>query len=153
MTRLGMGNFWTPAQQQVRCKSKAAKEAERDIIVKLLKDTPRYGRAGIMIRAPDHWLNAKLGAGTYVPLNPGKMRNKWFPKRLADYVPISQLKQLKADGASIGRDTEFGIQISLQEEEVEPELIQQHKNKVRPVELNLLTVCLPIAESTQTAVR
>lgn len=80
------------------------------------------------------------------------MRNQWFPKRLADYVPISQLKQLKAHGVSIGRDTEFGIQISLQEEEVDTELTQQHKNRVRPVELDLLTVSSPIADFTQAVV-
>lgn len=35
-----------PLQQQTRSISKAAKEAERNIVVKLLKDVPRYGRAG-----------------------------------------------------------------------------------------------------------
>lgn len=35
-----------PQQQQIRSISKAAKEAERNIVVKLLKDVPRYGRAG-----------------------------------------------------------------------------------------------------------
>jgi hypothetical protein len=34
-------------QQQIRGISKAAKEAERNIVVKLLKDVPRYGRAGM----------------------------------------------------------------------------------------------------------
>jgi hypothetical protein len=34
-------------QQQTRSISKAAKEAERNIVVKLLKDVPRYGRAGM----------------------------------------------------------------------------------------------------------
>ena len=32
--------------QQTRTISKAAKEAERNIVVKLLKDVPRFGRAG-----------------------------------------------------------------------------------------------------------
>jgi hypothetical protein len=36
---------WGP--QQTRNISKKAKEAERNIIVKLLKDVPRFGRAGI----------------------------------------------------------------------------------------------------------
>jgi hypothetical protein len=34
--------------QQTRNISKKAKEAERNIIVKLLKDVPRFGRAGTM---------------------------------------------------------------------------------------------------------
>jgi hypothetical protein len=33
-------------QQQIRTISKAAKEAERNIVVKLLKDVPKFGRAG-----------------------------------------------------------------------------------------------------------
>lgn len=37
-------------QQQIRTISKAAKEAERNIVVKLLKDVPRYGRAGMAER-------------------------------------------------------------------------------------------------------
>lgn len=36
---------WGP--QQTRHISKKAKEAERNIVVKLLKDMPRYGRAGM----------------------------------------------------------------------------------------------------------
>lgn len=45
-------------QQQVRTISKAAKEAERNIVVKLLKDVPRYGRAGMAAHrraAGPHW--------------------------------------------------------------------------------------------------
>jgi hypothetical protein len=34
-------------RQQTRDISKKAKEAERNIVVKLLKDVPRYGRAGM----------------------------------------------------------------------------------------------------------
>tara|TARA_R110002003_G_scaffold39_8_gene2461 strand:- start:1633 stop:1902 length:270 start_codon:yes stop_codon:yes gene_type:complete len=36
---------WAPPQ--TRSISKKAKEAERNIVVKLLKDVPRYGRAGM----------------------------------------------------------------------------------------------------------
>ena len=45
-------------QQQIRTISKAAKEAERNIVVKLLKDVPRYGRAGMADRR-----SAALGNG------------------------------------------------------------------------------------------
>jgi hypothetical protein len=73
------------------------------------------------------------------------MRNQWFPQRLADYVPVLQLKQLKAEGVTIGRDTEFGVQVTLQEEpEMDPELLQQQKHYVRPIEIDFLTVCLPV---------
>jgi hypothetical protein len=36
--------------QQVRSKSKAAKEADRLVIVKLLQDVPKFGRAGTSMR-------------------------------------------------------------------------------------------------------
>lgn len=36
------------AQQQTRSISKKAKEDERNIVVKLRKDVPRYGRAGML---------------------------------------------------------------------------------------------------------
>jgi len=70
------------------------------------------------------------------------MRNRWFPQRLADYVPVTQLKQLKAEGVSIGRDTEFGVVRPLQEDlDVDSELETQRKHYVRPVEVNFLSVC------------
>jgi hypothetical protein len=49
VTRLGF-DAWRP-QQQVRNKSKAAREAERNIVVKLLLDVPRFGRAGTIAGA------------------------------------------------------------------------------------------------------
>lgn len=50
---------WGP-QQQARSISKKAKEAERNIIVKLLQDVPRFGRAGMEGR---HGLEALLMLG------------------------------------------------------------------------------------------
>lgn len=47
VTRLGLHVWRLQQQQQVRGKSKAAREAERNIIVKLLQDVPRFGRAGM----------------------------------------------------------------------------------------------------------
>jgi hypothetical protein len=46
VTRLGADGWRPQSQQQVRNKSKAAREAERNIVVKLLLDVPRFGRAG-----------------------------------------------------------------------------------------------------------
>jgi hypothetical protein len=45
--RIGLVEAWGPLQQQqIRCKSKAAKEEERNVVVKLLKDVTKWGRAG-----------------------------------------------------------------------------------------------------------
>ncbi|KAJ4338553.1 hypothetical protein N0V87_003882 [Didymella glomerata] len=109
-------------QQQIRSISKAAKEAERNIVVKLLKDVPRYGRAG-----------------TYVPLNPATMRNRWFPARVADYVPFKQLKLLKAQEVDMQRDTTFGVRVALEEVDEEEELLTPRKPYVRPIEIEVLS--------------
>ncbi|KAF1959917.1 hypothetical protein CC80DRAFT_313110 [Byssothecium circinans] len=120
VTRLGLA-AWKPLQQ-TRNKSKAAKEAERNIIVKLLLDIPRFGRAG-----------------SYIPINPALMRNRWFPARIADYVPAVQLKQLKAQGVEMGRDPTFGVEQPLEEHDEDDGVLQQRKPYVRPIEIEMLS--------------
>ncbi|KAF2473323.1 uncharacterized protein BDR25DRAFT_257691 [Lindgomyces ingoldianus] len=112
------------AVQQVRSKSKAAREAERNIVVKLRRDVPRFGRAG-----------------SYIPIAPAMMRNQWFPFRIADYVTPPQLKQLKAEGVTMARDVEFGVRRTFIEEEEggEEEVMQQRAPYVRPIEIDMLT--------------
>ncbi|EMD61144.1 hypothetical protein COCSADRAFT_29414 [Bipolaris sorokiniana ND90Pr] len=121
--RATMQNSEAWGTQQIRSISKKAKEAERNIVVKLLKDVPRFGRAG-----------------SYVPLNPSLMRNRWFPARIADYVPATQLKQLKAQDVDMARDVTFGVRLNLEEaNEEESNLMQQPKYFVRPIEIEVLS--------------
>ncbi|KAH9871728.1 hypothetical protein J1614_005984 [Plenodomus biglobosus] len=114
--------------QQTRTLSKKAKEDERNIIVKLLKDVPRYGRAG-----------------SYVPLNPSLMRNRWFPARIANYVPATQMKQLKASDIDTSRDFSYGVRINLEEaedhegEEADDGGFLTRKRQVRPIEIEVLS--------------
>lgn len=70
------------------------------------------------------------------------MRNRWFPARVADYVPATQMKQLKARDVDFSRDVTFGVRVNLEEVEEEQEAIVQRKPYVRPVEMNLLSVRL-----------
>ncbi|KAF2133352.1 hypothetical protein P153DRAFT_381782 [Dothidotthia symphoricarpi CBS 119687] len=113
---------WGP-QQQTRTISKKAKEAERNIVVKLLQDVPRFGRAG-----------------SYVPLNPAQMRNRWFPARIADYVPFTQMKQMKAQEVLIARDFTFGVKVNLEEvDEDDQVFLDQPKRYVRPIEIDVLS--------------
>ncbi|PVH97026.1 hypothetical protein DM02DRAFT_616790 [Periconia macrospinosa] len=110
-------------QQQTRHKSKAARELERLITVKLLHDFPKYGRAG-----------------SYVPMNKSQVRNRWFPMRVVDYVPLDEVKKLKAQGVEIVRDFNFGVAQPLVELEEEDEgFLQQKKHYVRPIELEMLS--------------
>ena len=76
------------------------------------------------------------------------MRNRWFPRRIANYVPAAQLKQLKAEGVAMERDVDFGVRRPLMEvedggedggEDGEEEA-GQRTHYVRPVEINFLTV-------------
>jgi len=67
------------------------------------------------------------------------MRNRWFPARIADYVPALQLKQLKAQQVDIARDFTFGVKMPLEEVE-ETDDSQPMKPFVRPIEIEMLTV-------------
>ncbi|KAK7191288.1 hypothetical protein DPSP01_008358 [Paraphaeosphaeria sporulosa] len=120
VTRRGLDQWGQ--QQQTRNISKAAKEAERNIVVKLREDIPRFGRAG-----------------SYVPINPALMRNKWFPARVADYVPAVQLKQLKAQDVDMNRDATFGVKATLEEAEEEVEVSRPRQHYVRPIEIEQLS--------------
>lgn len=69
------------------------------------------------------------------------MRNRWFPARIADYVPATQLKQLKAQDVDMARDVTFGVRLNLEEaNEEESNLMQQPKYFVRPIEIEVLSV-------------
>jgi len=70
------------------------------------------------------------------------MRNKWFPARVADYVPVLRLKQLKAQDVDMTRDATFGVKIALEEFEDDVEFAQKpRQHYVRPIEIELLSVC------------
>jgi hypothetical protein len=69
------------------------------------------------------------------------MRNRWFPARVADYVPATQLKQLKAQEADMARDFTFGVRLNLEEvEEEEQDFMRQPNYYVRPIEIDVLSV-------------
>ena len=71
------------------------------------------------------------------------MRNRWFPARVADYVPATQMKQLKAQDVDMARDFTYGVRLNLEEvEEEEDDFAKQPKHYVRPIEINVLSVCL-----------
>lgn len=70
------------------------------------------------------------------------MRNKWFPARVADYVPALQLKQLKAQDVDMTRDATFGVKVALEEVE-DMEALQPKPRYVRPIEIELLSVWPP----------
>lgn len=58
--------------------------------VRLLQDVPTFGRKG-----------------AFVNVSVGMMRNEWYPKRMADYVPYMQKKELRNSDISLERDADF----------------------------------------------
>lgn len=76
-----------------------------------------------------------------MPLNPSLMRNRWFPARVADYVPATQLKQLKAQELDLSRDFTYGVRLNLEEAEEEDVDIAPRR-QVRPIEISVLSVRL-----------
>lgn len=49
-----------------------------------------------------------LSPGSIVPVAPGKMRNIWYPRRYAQYIPQAEIKQLRLKNTPIERDYEYG---------------------------------------------
>jgi len=69
------------------------------------------------------------------------MRNRWFPARVADYVPFQQLKMLKSQEVDMQRDVSFGVRVNLEEAEEDGEdFLAPRKPYVRPIEIELLSV-------------
>jgi hypothetical protein len=91
------------------------------------------------------WLRFRLGSeltvpGSLIPINPAQMRNRWFPSRIADYVPVQQLKILQAQGVDMQRDPTFGVRAPLEEEEEEIDVSAPRQHYVRPIEVEMLSV-------------
>jgi hypothetical protein len=70
------------------------------------------------------------------------MRNRWFPARVADYVPVLQLKKLKAQDLDFSRDFTYGVRANLEEVEEEDADLIAPRRFVRPIEIDVLSVCL-----------
>ncbi|KAI9717322.1 MAG: hypothetical protein M1812_004849 [Candelaria pacifica] len=115
---LGLENGHAPSRQQIRGKKKTARSTS-DIKVRLLEDVPAYGRQGAII-----------------PVAAGRMRNKWYPERKAEYMTDAQLKSLNMQNAMVERDSTFrpGPRKGRQQEGTE-----QNGDTVVDLQLNLLS--------------
>jgi hypothetical protein len=70
------------------------------------------------------------------------MRNRWFPARVADYVPATQMKQLRAQDLDLSRDFSYGVRANLEEVEEEEDHLVAPRRYVRPIEIDVLSVRL-----------
>ncbi|KAK4542210.1 hypothetical protein LTR36_007058 [Oleoguttula mirabilis] len=78
-------------RQQVRGKKKLV-NTSTTVPVRLLKNVKTFGRKGAI-----------------VPISMGQMRNDWFPRRVAEYVTMPELKTLHVKNVAMERDFDFGI--------------------------------------------
>ncbi|MCJ1371449.1 hypothetical protein MMC20_002666 [Loxospora ochrophaea] len=108
LRRLGRGaetyGFDFQASRQIRGLKKSAK-APPTVKVKLLKDVKRYGRQGNVI-----------------PVAPGRMRNVWYPRRLAMYMTDANVKS--ARDMIVERDVNFGLERPQESAETSPVNVQ-----------------------------
>ncbi|KAK4570382.1 hypothetical protein LTR86_002462 [Recurvomyces mirabilis] len=81
----------TALRQQVRGKKKLANTSST-VPVRLLKDMRTFGRRG-----------------SIVPISPGQMRNEWLPRRVAEYVTVTEQKSLRLRNVAFERDFDFGL--------------------------------------------
>ncbi|KAI7528280.1 hypothetical protein KC331_g15821 [Hortaea werneckii] len=77
--------------QQVRGKKKLA-NGSNTVPVRLLKDVKTFGCKGAI-----------------VPISIGQMRNNWFPRRVAEYIAVPELKTLKLKNIAAERDFDYGV--------------------------------------------
>lgn len=54
------------------------------------------------------WLTGST-TGSIVPISMGRMRNEWFPRRIAEYVPQPEMRTLRMSNTAMERDVEFGV--------------------------------------------
>ncbi|KAF2723038.1 hypothetical protein K431DRAFT_319173 [Polychaeton citri CBS 116435] len=85
-----LGRTTSSLGQQTRGAKKKASNTTGTLPVKLLKDVPTFGKKG-----------------TIVPVSQGQMRNNWFPRRVAAYVTMPELKQLRLTNTAVERDFDF----------------------------------------------
>ncbi|KAK3705449.1 hypothetical protein LTR37_013266 [Vermiconidia calcicola] len=78
------------SRQQIRGKKKMVNNSST-MPVRLRKDVKTFGRKGAI-----------------VPISRGQMRNIWFPKGIADYVTVPELRILRVKNTAMERDFEFG---------------------------------------------
>ena len=136
-----LSKSWFPFHRQVRGKKKTTKRITT-INVRLLEDIRGYGKKGSapITRWRGHLTNTPL-AGSITPVEPGRMRNTWYPQQKAEYVTASKLPGLKPQKLEALRDFTFGM--SEPEAEPEPTSTQEETVPSTLTAARLLPVPLP----------
>jgi hypothetical protein len=88
--------------------------------------------------------------GSIIPISPGRMRNDFFPKKMAEYMTVAQLREIGMLNAVVERDSTFGTaQRKLELPAQEPKQAAKQKDRPITVKIDLLEVrgTLPSLES------
>ena len=93
----------------------------------------------IQCRALTHMI-----VGSICPVEPGRMRNSWYPRQKAEYMTASTLQGLKPQDLVAERDFTFGIK---SKEEPAPKKKAPEKERVVEVQTKLLPVRVPYRAS------
>ncbi|KAK4177678.1 hypothetical protein QBC36DRAFT_326538 [Triangularia setosa] len=102
---------------QTRAKSTHLVPSDKGVVVRLLENIPKFGRKDAIFR-----------------VERGRMRNEWFPRKMAEYMTVARFKEL-----GLSPKTDVG--------ERDPAFIDM---KV-PGQLPTLKPSIPVAEPQQTA--
>ena len=76
--------------------------------------------------------------GSICPVEPGRMRNSWYPRQKAAYMTESMAQGLKPQSIVAERDFTFGMK---PKEEQSPEQNAPKKERAVEVQTKLLSVC------------
>ena len=134
----------SPFYKQVRGKKKTAKRITT-INVKLLEDVKGYGKkGGSIVTKRDQFLTDVLCIDSITPVEPGRMRNTWYPQQKAEYVTASHFSGLRPKKIEAVRNFEFGI--IKQEEDTAPTSNEEKMPGILTV-TRLLSVLLPINQN------
>ncbi|OQO10751.1 hypothetical protein B0A48_04051 [Cryoendolithus antarcticus] len=82
--------------QQVRRSSKKKAIVATTVPVRLLKGVKSFGRKGAI-----------------VPVSFGRMRNEWFPRRIAEYMTLPEQRALRLKNTTFERDFQYGAEEDL----------------------------------------
>ena len=77
--------------------------------------------------------------GSICPVEPGRMRNSWYPRQKAEYMTESTLQGLKPRDLVAERDFTFGME---PKEEQIPKQNAPEPGRVVEVQTKLLPVCI-----------
>ena len=133
-------DFVLPFHRQLRGKKKRIKHPDL-INVKLLVDTPGFGREGkpvIIYRS----VRSLIILGSIIPVVPGRMRNQLYPMQIAAYLSREELRALKAKKALKERDFDFMME-KLEEEKVESSdesIVKDVQEDSPKVQIDILSV-------------